>query len=221
MNTIDTSVLDSLGLSQQPAEKSENLGQSEFLNLMITQLKNQDPFKPMESGEFLGQIAQFGTVSGIQDLQKSFDTFASSQSNNQTMQAAGLVGRYVLAPTGSGYLFGDEGLGGAVDMPTSSEQVTVKIYDANGGLVKQLPLGPQAAGLANFYWDGLDENGVAAAPGKYLVKAEALVNGSGQAVEALVASPVASVTLNGKGGDLTLNIAGYGSLELSSVRQIM
>ena len=48
----------------QPAPKDATLGQEEFLNLMITQLKNQDPFKPMESGEFLGQIAQFENLGG-------------------------------------------------------------------------------------------------------------------------------------------------------------
>ena len=63
---------------------------------MITQLKNQDPFKPMESGEFLGQLAQFGTVSGLQGLQTSFDWLATSLVSNQALQAASLVGRSAL-----------------------------------------------------------------------------------------------------------------------------
>ena len=50
----------------------DKVGQDQFLELMITQLKNQDPMKPMDNGQFLSQMAQFGTVSGINDLQKSF-----------------------------------------------------------------------------------------------------------------------------------------------------
>ena len=51
--------------------KKTSLGQEQFLKLMTTQMTHQDPTKPMENGDFLTQIAQFGTVSGIQDLQKS------------------------------------------------------------------------------------------------------------------------------------------------------
>ena len=61
--------LSGLGLAPPQAAKKDELGQEEFLNLMVTQLKNQDPFKPLESGEFLGQLAQFGTVSGLAELQ--------------------------------------------------------------------------------------------------------------------------------------------------------
>ena len=57
--------LSSLGLSVPAATKKTDLGQTDFLNLMMTQLKNQDPTKPLDSGAFLGQLAQFGTVSGL------------------------------------------------------------------------------------------------------------------------------------------------------------
>ena len=72
MTTINPSVLEGLGLARKPEVKKEELGQDQFLKLMTTQLQNQDPFKPMENGEFLSQMAQFGTVSGIQGLQDSF-----------------------------------------------------------------------------------------------------------------------------------------------------
>ncbi len=70
----------------------------QFLKLMTTQMTHQDPTKPMENGQFLTQIAQFGTVSGIQDLQKSFGDFANSINSSQALQATSLVGRYVSAP---------------------------------------------------------------------------------------------------------------------------
>ena len=50
----------------------KEMGQEQFLELMTAQLQNQDPFKPMESGDFLSQIAQFSTVEGIGDLNDSF-----------------------------------------------------------------------------------------------------------------------------------------------------
>jgi flagellar basal-body rod modification protein FlgD len=221
MNTIDDSgVYQALGLSPTAAPKKDSLGQDEYLKLMVTQLQNQDPFKPMESGDFLGQIAQFGTVSGISDLQKSFSEFSASLYSNQALQASGLVGRTVLAPSGSGDLPPGGVLSGAVDLPASSNAVTVNVYTQNGELVRRIPLGPQASGLAQFQWDGLAQDGTAMPAGKYLISAEAAIDGSNRAVDTLVSASVQSVSLGGAKG-LLLNLAGAGTLDFASVRQIM
>jgi hypothetical protein len=107
MAGIDATTLEQAGLARAPtadARANDKLGQEQFLKLMITQLNNQDPFKPLESGEFLGQLAQFGTVSGIQDLQQSFQGLAGSMQSNQALQAAGLVGRSVYVPAQEAWL---------------------------------------------------------------------------------------------------------------------
>ena len=54
-----------------PKTDRKELGQAEFFQLMVAQLKNQDPLKPLESSEFLSQIAQFSAVSGIEDMRSS------------------------------------------------------------------------------------------------------------------------------------------------------
>jgi flagellar basal-body rod modification protein FlgD len=217
MSTIDTTYSD-LGLAlQQPATR-QSLGQEDFLRLMTAQLQNQDPFKPMENGEFLGQMAQFSTVSGIQELQTSFATLASSLSANQTLQAATLVGRSVLVPSSSGWLSEGEELRGAAFAP-SSGQVMVDIVDASGQTVRSLDLGTQPAGLASFSWDGLDDGGEAAAEGAYTLRAR-LVQGSSQtALETLAAGRVQSVGLSRDG--LTLDLLGLGPASLGDVLQIL
>ena len=91
---MGSTALSSDRLKTEPKDKS--LGQDEFLELMMTQLQNQDPLNPAESGEFLSQIAQFGTVNGITELQQSFSTLASSLQSNQALQASTMVGRSVL-----------------------------------------------------------------------------------------------------------------------------
>ncbi len=52
-------------------KKATDLGIDDFLALMTAQLKNQDPMKPLDSTEFVAQLAQFGTVSGVQSMQAS------------------------------------------------------------------------------------------------------------------------------------------------------
>src|SRR5688500_14063521 len=83
----------------QTKKSANNLGIDEFLTLMTTQLKNQDPMKPLEGTEFIAQLAQFGAVSGIQQMQTSMETLAASLRSTQALNGATLVGREVLAPS--------------------------------------------------------------------------------------------------------------------------
>ena len=85
MNSIGTqeNLFASLGLASGDAQgrgtnKANELGLNTFLKLMVTQLNNQDPFKPMENGDFLGQIAQFGSVTGLEQLNDNFESLAAS-----------------------------------------------------------------------------------------------------------------------------------------------
>ena len=225
MTTFDSSALSGLGLRSiqdaQTKDKDANkLGQEDFMKLMVAQLRNQDPFEPMENGDFLAQIAQFSQVSGLQDLQKSFDDLSTSLVSNQALQAASLVGRDVLAPTGIGVLEQGGNIRGSIELPSSSSRVAVKIYDSSGQLVRRMELGNQAAGDVLYQWDGLRDNGSYAAPGTYLVSAEAEFNGRNEAVEAFVANRVNGVTL-GNGGSLLLDLAGVGPLDFNQVKQIL
>ncbi|MGB0218960.1 MAG: flagellar hook assembly protein FlgD [Sinimarinibacterium flocculans] len=217
MSTIDTTYND-LGLSLQQPVAQQSLGQEDFLRLMTTQLQNQDPFKPMENGEFLGQIAQFSTVSGIQEMQASIATLASSLSANQTLQAASLVGRGVLVPSETGWLPEGGELRAAAAMPASG-QLVVDIVAADGTVVRNLDLGTQAAGIASFTWDGLDNAGAQAGEGRYTMRARLVQGSSETAVETLAVGQVQSVGLSRDG--LTLELLGLDPAPLADILQIL
>ncbi len=198
----------------------KELGQEEFLKLMTTQLQNQDPFKPMENGDFLAQIAQFSTVEGIGNLNTGFEELSSSLVSNQALQASSLIGRSVLAPTGVASLDQGGSIRGTAQIPAASSEVAVSVYDQAGQLVRRINLGSQAAGDVEFQWDGLRDDGQYATPGNYFVSAEASVDGRNEAVETLLASEVRSVTLSNSGG-LLLDLDGIGSMDFNEVRQIL
>ncbi|MEQ8207860.1 MAG: flagellar hook capping FlgD N-terminal domain-containing protein, partial [Woeseia sp.] len=113
MNEINA--FDSLGIGQPSADNSARteLGQEAFMTLMMAQFRNQDPFEPMDNGDFLGQLAQFGTVSGIDELNGAFSGLQSSIQSDQALQAAGLVGRTVLAESDIGTVSNGGGVAGA------------------------------------------------------------------------------------------------------------
>jgi len=218
-----SSTINELGLGAQsaPVKKTQDqLGQTEFLDLMITQLKTQDPFSPMENGDFISQMAQFSSVTGLAELQQSFDKLASSLQSNQALQASTLVGRTVLVPSAVGTLPVGGTLSGAIDLPASSGSVGVNVQDASGQIVRRLELGSQPSGEVYFNWDGLSNAGVPVQPGRYFVSAEAGINGENVALETLMSSSVASVTLGQGGSGLTLNLTDGNVVDFSSVKEI-
>ena len=221
MTTIDTSVLESLKLAQQPAAKKDSIGQDEFLKLMTTQLNNQDPLKPMEGGEFFSQIAQFSSVAGIQELQKSFSQVASAMLSNQALQSSAMVGRTVLIPASEGELKEGGNIQGSIDLPSSTSELAVGIYDTAGQLVRQMNMGPQTGGSVGFNWDGVMDNGKTAPAGRYQIKAITQVDGNPFAAETFVTAKVDSVIMGKLGQDVTLNLGAMGQLGLSDVKQIL
>lgn len=71
---------------------NSQMGQSQFLQLLIAQMKAQNPMEPTSSQEFLGQLAQFSTLSGIETLNANFSQMLSLQ---QLTQGANLIGKSV------------------------------------------------------------------------------------------------------------------------------
>ena len=222
INDSLASTISQLGLGEQTdsTKKSDTLGQSEFLELMVTQLKTQDPFSPMQNGDFIAQMAQFSSVSGLAELQQSFQSLASSLQSNQALQASTLVGRSVLVPSGVGILPEEGAMTGAITLPESVENLTLTVQDASGQIVRRLGLGSQASGQAIFSWDGLTDAGESANPGKYYISASGEYGGDTVALETLSAAGVDSVTLGQGGSGLTLNLTDGNVVALTNVREI-
>jgi len=202
--------------------KKTSLGQDDFLKLMTTQMTHQDPTKPMENGQFITQIAQFGTVSGIQDLQKSFGDFAGSINSSQALQATSLVGRYVSAPGTKGVLEAGGDVTGNINLTGSASSVKVAVTDATTGeVVQSLDLGEHSAGKVAFSWDGMNSNGTMASPGVYKIEATAYVDGENTVLETDINSKVDSVSMGTGANGVKVNLTGLDSVDFSKIKQIL
>ncbi len=199
---------------------NDELGQSEFIELLVAQVKNQDPTKPMDPSQFMNQLAQFSTVNGIENLNSSFTGLADKLSSDQALQAANLVGRVALVPGGYGELEAGGSITGQLDLPTHSSDVSLTIFNEYGEQVKELSLGAQSQGMVHFQWDGFSDDGSVASPGDYTLIAQAYIDGSQQAVEVSLDKRIDSISLNQDGSGTTLNLASGESLPLSFVQQI-
>jgi flagellar basal-body rod modification protein FlgD len=200
------------------AKKTE-LGSSDFMTLMITQLKNQDPMKPQDPSEFLGQLAQFSTVSGIQSMQTSMTELAGSLRSAQVLSGATLVGREVLASSTKANLLSGGTIKGAVDIPAAVSNAQLTIKDNTGQLVRKIDLKDSGDGLTEFTWDGLNSTGQPAAAGTYEFEITATSGGETYSFDTLLSSKVASVTIDPTRGDLILN-TDIGPVAISDVQRV-
>jgi flagellar basal-body rod modification protein FlgD len=199
-------------------KKKDQLGQNEFLQLMLAQLKNQDPFKAMDPSQFLGQLAQFGTVTGIQDMQAAFTSMSDAMRSSQVLDGASMVGRDVLVPSDTVTLHADGTVKGSIDVPKGLSGLTVNIRDSAGALVRRMTL-PTDSGNHEFTWDGLRDDGTRAAAGDYDIEAIGTLDGQSGSLEMLFSSRVNSVTIDSSG--LVLNTNDLGARPLSDVRRVM
>lgn len=210
----------SLNASGSSASKTSTAGatQDRFLKLLVTQMKNQDPLNPMDNAQVTSQMAQLSTVTGIDKLNATLQALSDSMMSNQSLQAASMIGHGVLVAgqgidlsKGSGY--------GGIELTQSADQVDVSIYNQAGALVRNIQLGAQPVGLANWQWDGRNDAGVNMADGSYTFTVNAVQAGAPVAATALQFGMVNSV-MQGKQG-VTLSVGQLSGIAMSQVKQIL
>ena len=206
------------------AKKTE-LGQEDFLTLMVTQLKNQDPFKPLDPSQYVGQLAQFSSVSGLSSMNKSLTSLTASLRGNQVLDGAALIGRTVIAPGKDIYLsagadgerIGPQGL---INVPSGTSALQLMVRDASGVLVKTQALEPRPGAHA-FAWDGSTDSGAAAPVGAYTIEVVARVGGDNVSLKTSVAAQVSSVALDPNTGALMLDTDSLGEIAMSDIERVL
>ena len=157
-----TNILDKLGINASkekfaPKETKDQLGQDDFLKLMTTQLQNQDPFAPVDNADFIAQVAQFSTVTGITSMDQSIKSISDQLSEMRIASTTQLMGHSVLVP--GKYARPDkEGIiSGVVDLPETAGNLNIIFENSDGQVLHQDALGMQKAGLVGFEWKDLPE----------------------------------------------------------------
>jgi flagellar basal-body rod modification protein FlgD len=132
------------------ADTSQQMDQSDFLTLMTAQLKNQDPFAPVDNSQMVAQMAQFSSLAGISEMNSTLKAMATRLGATTTTDMMSWVGRTALVSGNTAYPRTDGSMGGTVDLGADASDVTVTIEGANGEVLKTLSLGPQTKGSVDF-----------------------------------------------------------------------
>jgi flagellar basal-body rod modification protein FlgD len=200
------------GSIQTTARKSDEDMQERFLKLLVTQIQNQDPLSPMDNAEVTSQMAQISTVSGIDKLNSTLEKLVAGSDARRSFEAATMIGRSVLVPGKDMQLESHTGIGG-FELPKPADKLVVTIKDNAGLTVREIDLGAQAAGVGTFTWDGLANNGNAAADGQYNFVLKAIRDGKEVSASTLAFGSVSSAQAGKDGALLEVDKLGYVGLD--------
>lgn len=196
--------------------------QSQFLNLLVAQLQNQDPTNPMDNSQLTTQLAQISTLNGIENLNTTLGSISGQLNTTQSLQASTLVGHGVMVD-GTSILVGSDSSTTpfGLELDAAAANTTVTIKDASGTAVRTVQLGDESAGVHSFTWDGKDDAGTAVPAGTYSFSVASTDSGGASVVATpLQYAAVYGVNTNADGtSELNLGLAG--NITLDKVRQIL
>ena len=221
-NAVDN-IYTNIGLEAPPSDDSavkKELGQSDFLALLTTQLANQDPLAPTDSKEFITQMSQFASLDSLQSLDTQFASLSDSLTSNQALQASSLVGRQVLIPSTVGFMPEEGGISGQINIPTHVNNLRFEIKNSSGEIVRRVEVGNREPGDIEFFWDGKNEDGEFLDEGQYEIVALGSVNGKTEQIPTSIRAQVQSVNLGSGFGGIVLNLTGLGQINFNDVKAV-
>ena len=130
----------------------KSVGKDEFMKLLLAQLKNQDPLKPMDGTDFAAQLAQFSSLEQLTNLNTAIQTQSVNQMTLGYAQSVNMIGKEVVA-SGNTVTANGQPTDLSYNLANDAQSVTISIMDKNGKLVQTLNESAQKAGINKTTWD--------------------------------------------------------------------
>ncbi|HXA46308.1 MAG TPA: flagellar hook capping FlgD N-terminal domain-containing protein, partial [Burkholderiaceae bacterium] len=160
-NTVPASLLAKInGTSNSSSNPNASISaaQNQFMTLLVTQMKNQDPLNPMDNSQMTSQLAQLSTVSGINTLNATVQSLLASYQSSQTLQATAMIGQNVLTP-GNTMTLANGAAPFGINVTSAAGDVRVAIQDGTGKTIDTMDLGAQQVGSVPLAWNGTTSSG--------------------------------------------------------------
>lgn len=199
-----------MGSGETAPAQSNVLGKDDFLTLLVTQLRHQDPLNPTDSAEFTAQLAQFSSLEQLENINGNLEYLQLFQSSINNSQAVSFIGKDIDAVGNS--LQVNDGVADDLnfELAANVDAVFINIYDSSGSMVKTIEKGPLSSGRQSFKWDCTDSAGDTIGDGAYTFEALAVdADGGTINVKSFTSGKVTSV--NFKNGAAYLVV---GNLEI-------
>ncbi|MBL6989309.1 MAG: flagellar hook assembly protein FlgD [Bacteriovoracaceae bacterium] len=199
-------------------QKTHNkMGKDDFMKLLATQLKNQDPSNPMDQRKFASELAQFSQLEQLANINTKMTQQGENVGVERKYYGASFLGKEV---TTAGTTVDYKGRGDRVDipffLPKNAKNLLVRIFDNKGQLVKQIEKANMFKGSQSIIWDGKRADKVDAAKGTYTVQVKAWDESAAQ-FDGQTKSKGIVTSVQFKDGEAVLQIDGKKSVFLRDV----
>ncbi|UJW87214.1 flagellar hook assembly protein FlgD [Devosia sp. SL43] len=188
-----------------------------FLNVLTTQLKNQNPLDPLDTNAFTQQLVQFTGVEQQLKTNEFLETLMLAGQNTAKSDAVSYIGKEVTSSGESGELTDDNPVFWAYSADANAANSTVTIKDANGQVV-YTQTGPLSAGAGTFRWDGVGSDGNVKPNGMYTIDIKG-ADANGQNVKVSTAS-IGVVTAVDFTGDVPILTIGTRQVAITDVTDV-
>ncbi len=194
--------------TEKPREIKKTLGKDDFLKIMITQMKNQDPTSPFKAEEMATQMAQFASVEQLQNLNNSVSKMANGGQPLERLAMTNLIGKTVTIDRERFSHTDNDASTLGFSLSRDAKSTKIKIISEQGETILEKDIGPMQAGEQSFVWDGAKTNGMPTKPGNFIYKIDAEdVGGRPIAMNSRGQSKVVGVAFDGPEGSLLVGDA--------------
>ncbi len=187
-----------------------------FLNLLTTQLKNQDPLDPMKSQEFTNQLVKFSEVEQTIKTNDKLEELLALQGDTKTNAALSMMGKTVEAEANQFRLTGDEAKI-SYELENDAQNATIQIVNSEGEIVKSLNVSPQA-GEHEVTWNGQSSAGEDVDEGVYTMQLRA-VDSENRTIQGSTFAHNEVTGFEERDGTVHLDLGGY-EVPMDNVRAV-
>ncbi len=165
--------------STSTSTTSSSLSTNDFLQLIVTQLQNQNPLDPTDTTEFMNQLVSYASYDQQQTMNSNLSQLVTSMNSMLTSNGLGYIGQTVEAK-GDTTTLQDGSASWGYSLSSTAANTTITVSDQNGNAV-WTGSGETSSGSHTFTWDGTTTDGGTAADGDYTISVSA-TNASGTSV---------------------------------------
>jgi len=183
------------------AAKTKDLGKDDFLQMLVAQLKHQDPLNPMDGTDFVAQLATFSSLEQLTNMNSQLNQLGVYQATMTNTQAVNLLGKEVTVNQDNGFQVRGSTADFSYNLTRPAENVSILIYDSSGREVDRIEAGRQGSGFQTMTWSkGNNAEGLYS----YAVLAND-INGDRVPVETMMTGKVTGVQYRNNAIFLTIN----------------
>lgn len=187
------------GKAERPKEIKKTLGKDDFVKIMVTQMKNQDPTSPFKAEQFASELAQYASVEQLQNINQNINKLASKQNPVERMAMTGMIGKSVTVDRNRFPHVEGESANLAFSLPKDASEVNVQVVNDAGEVLYEKQLGTLKAGENTASWDGLNRTGQAVKSGDLNLKVEAKDGrGAPMAIQSKAQAKVVGISFEGQ-----------------------